>query len=126
MYSRMQRRAVVSTQLNPPQHLHHIFSRFVRTLIWGVIAIMIALGIGMCGYHFLEKMSWVDAFINASMILSGMGPIGSLQTDAGKIFAGLYALFSGLFFIIIVALIFSPLIHRFLYNVHVDYHERKH
>jgi hypothetical protein len=79
-----------------------------------------ALGLGMVGYHHYETMSWVDAFVNASMILSGMGPVGTLQTDAGKIFAGCYALFSGLVFITIVATVLAPLLHRFLHQFHID------
>ena len=65
-------------------------------------------------------MSWVDAFVNAAMILSGMGPISTLQTDGGKIFAGCYALFSGLAFIAILGIIFAPAIHRFLHRFHVE------
>src|SRR5580704_14772861 len=80
----------------------------------------IVLGIGMCGYHFLEKLGWVDAFVNAAMILSGMGPVATLQTDAGKIFAGCYALFSGIAFISIMAIIFAPVIHRFLHKFHLE------
>jgi hypothetical protein len=74
----------------------------------------------MLGYHLFEKMSWVDAFVNASMILSGMGPLGPLNTNAGKIFAGFYALFSGLAFIVIIAVIFSPVIHRFFKKIHLE------
>lgn len=83
-------------------------------------AIGVALGIGMIGYHVLEKMSWVDAFVNAAMILSGMGPVGSLNTNAGKIFAGCYALFSGLIFISSLGLIFAPVFHRFLHKFHSE------
>lgn len=74
----------------------------------------------MVGYHFSEKMSWIDAFVNASMILSGMGPLGQLNTEAGKIFAGCYALFSGLAFILITGLIFAPVLHRLFHRFHVD------
>ncbi len=74
--------------------------------------IYVALCIGMLGYHDLENMSWVDSFVNASMILSGMGPMGNLTTTAGKIFAGCYALFSGLAFILIVGIVFAPVVHR--------------
>lgn len=86
--------------------------RFVRGIIIGLCLILIALYLGMLGYHLTERMSWTDSFVNAAMILSGMGPMGALNTTAGKIFAGIYALFSGLFFIAIVGLIFAPLAHR--------------
>jgi hypothetical protein len=65
-------------------------------------------------------MSWVDAFLNASMILSGMGPVTPLETTAGKIFAGFYALFSGLAFIAIVVMILSPLLHKFFRKIHLE------
>lgn len=105
-------------------HAHHFYNRIVRSVITGIFAISIALFIGMVGYHYSESMSWLDSFVNASMILSGMGEIGALNTPTGKFFAGCYALFSGLFFVIMIAVIFSPFIHRFLYKVHSDFHEK--
>lgn len=78
------------------------------------------LGIGIIGYHEFESMDWLDAFLNASMILGGMGPVDVLHTEAGKIFAGLYALFSGLIFLVTVGLFFSPLIHRLLHKFHFE------
>ncbi len=97
------------------------FLKLGRSIIFGWLAILIALFIGMCGYHHFEKMSWVDAFVNAAMILSGMGPLGTLSTQAGKIFAGCYALFSGLAFIVIIGIIFAPVSHRFFHAFHLDY-----
>jgi len=79
-----------------------------------------ALGLGMLGYHFFERLPWIDAFANASMILSGMGPLATIQTSEGKIFAGCYALFSGLAFITIVGVIFAPVFHRFLHTFHLE------
>jgi len=96
------------------------FAHLRRNIIFGICAIAIALYIGMLGYHFFEKMSWVDAFVNASMILSGMGPLMPLNTPGGKLFAGFYALFSGLAFIVIIAVIFSPVIHRFFKKIHLE------
>ena len=74
----------------------------------------------MAGYHFLERLPWLDAFLNASMILSGMGPVGELKTTAGKIFAGCYALFSGVAFLTSIGLIFAPVFHRFLHKFHLE------
>ncbi len=91
-----------------------------RNFFFGLCLIVIALYIGMLGYHFYEHMSWVDAFVNASMILSGMGPMGPLATTNGKIFAGFYALFSGLAFIAIMAIVFSPIIQRFFRQIHLE------
>ncbi|MFA6037080.1 MAG: hypothetical protein WC748_03010 [Legionellales bacterium] len=92
--------------------------RLLRSLIVGIMGILISLAIGMFGYHLLEKFSWPDAFVNAAMILSGMGPVNPLTTTAGKIFAGLYALYSGLIFIIILGIILAPVIHRFFHMMH--------
>jgi hypothetical protein len=78
--------------------------------------------IGMTGYHCFEGMNWVDSFANAAMILSGMGPLGPLQTTGGKIFAGCYALYSGLALITIAAITFGPVIRRFLHKFHLDAH----
>jgi hypothetical protein len=86
--------------------------RLVRMGFLGFMLLAIALIIGMSGYHFFEGLSWIDSFANAAMILSGMGPLNSLSTFGGKLFAGLYALFSGLTFITVVGVILSPLVHR--------------
>ena len=91
----------------------------LRGFALAVLITALALGVGMIGYHSFEGMPWVDAFVNAAMILSGMGPVSVLQTDGGKIFAGCYALFSGLAFITILGIIFVPGIHRFLHRFHM-------
>lgn len=96
------------------------YRRVVRNAFFGAIFIAVSLSIGMAGYHHFEKMPWLDAFVNASMLLSGMGPVGTLQTDAGKMFAGCYALFSGLALVAIVGIIFAPIIHRFLHKFHLE------
>lgn len=96
------------------------FMRVFRGLCAGLFMIFIALYLGMLGYHWFEHMSWTDAFVNAAMILSGMGPMGALATTGGKIFAGIYALFSGLFFIAVVGLIFLPLAHRVFKKWHIE------
>ena len=95
-------------------------ARLARHAGMGIAIIMIALGIGMVGYHHFESMSWIDAFANAAMILSGMGPLHPLQTDQGKLFAGLYALFSGLAFVTIVGIILVPVVHRFFHKFHLE------
>lgn len=91
-------------------------SRIIRNLLIGFAIIAFSLGLGMMGYTYFEKMCWVDAFLSASMILSGMGPIETLQTDAGKIFAGCYALFSGIVFLVVIAIIIAPVFHRFFHR----------
>jgi hypothetical protein len=84
----------------------------------GLIAVSIALG--MTGYHGLEHLSWLDAFLNASMLLGGMGPVNAPVTDAGKLFAGIFALYAGLVFIVTAALLFTPLLHRLMHRFHWD------
>lgn len=95
-------------------------SRLYRSVLWGFIIIALSLCLGMMGYRYLEKMSWPEAFENAAMILSGMGPIKDLKTTEGKIFAGLYALFSGVVFLIVIGVVFAPVIHRFLHRFHLE------
>jgi hypothetical protein len=99
--------------------------RLARSFATGMLMILICLVIGMIGYHLLEKLSWIDAFANASMILSGMGPLSPLQTNAGKLFAGCYALFSGLAFITIISIVLAPAAHRFLHQFHMDLEAKK-
>ncbi len=95
-------------------------ARLGRHALLALVVIAAALGIGMAGYHALENMNWIDSFANASMILSGMGPLGELKTSAGKIFAGCYALFSGVAFLTSVGVIFAPIFHRFLHKFHLE------
>jgi hypothetical protein len=79
-----------------------------------------SLGLGMVGYVWFEQLSWVDAFLNASMLLGGMGPVNPPQSVGGKLFAGFYALYAGLVFIVSAALIFTPVLHRVLHKFHWD------
>ena len=97
-----------------------LYQHLTRNSFIGAALIAAALFIGMLGYHELEGMSWTDAFLNASMILSGMGPASPLLTTAGKLFAGFYALFSGLAFIAIVVIMLSPVIHKFFRKIHME------
>jgi len=96
------------------------YIRLSRSVIMSSAIILASLFIGMAGYHCFEKLPWLDAFTNASMILSGMGPLAPIQTSAGKIFAGCYALFSGIAFISSVGVIFAPIYHRFLHKFHFE------
>jgi hypothetical protein len=80
----------------------------------------VSLAVGMLGYHFLGGLAWIDAFLNASMILSGMGPVDMLSTFGAKLFAGLYALYSGLALIATAALVLAPILHRFLHRFHLE------
>ncbi len=84
------------------------------------LLIVFALGVGVVGYHWIAGFRPIDALLNASMILAGMGPVGELHGGAAKLFASAYALFSGLVFITVAGLLFTPLIHRILHLFHVD------
>lgn len=79
-----------------------------------------SLGLGVLGYHLLGRLSWLDALVNASMILTGMGPVGENKTVAGKLFAAFYALFSGVAFLTIIAVLLAPVVHRFLHRFHLE------
>ena len=100
--------------------LPRFFLRLLYSFIGGLLLIAVALFMGMYGYHHFEHLSWIDAFVNAAMILGGMGPLAPIVTRAGKLFAGYYALFSGLVFISIIGLVFAPVMHRFLHKFHVQ------
>lgn len=96
------------------------YSHLMRNCLLILILIVAALCIGMIGYHFFERISWIDSFLNASMILSGMGPATTMKTTAGKLFASIYALFSGLAFIAIIVIMLSPIIHRIFRKIHLE------
>lgn len=94
--------------------------RMARALLLYVVLAAAGLAIGMAGYAATEGMGAVDAFVNAAMILSGMGPIGELKTSAGKLFAGFYALFSGLFVVIATGFVLAPILHHVLHTFHIE------
>ncbi len=82
--------------------------------------IVVSLVIGMAGYHHFEGMPWIDAFVNSAMLMGGMGPVSELHTEAGKLFAGFYALYCGLIVIIAIGIVAAPLLHRILHHFHLD------
>jgi len=94
--------------------------RLLRSAGTGFALIAVSLLAGMLGYHLLEQLSWVDAFLNSAMLLGGMGPVDPPHTSAGKIFAGIYALYCGLTVIVIVGLVFAPVVHRFMHKFHLE------
>lgn len=94
--------------------------RVARTLVLCGVVIAVSLAIGMLGYRLTEGMGWLDAFLNASMILGGMGPVDTLHTHAGKLFAGLYALYSGLVLIGVAGLLLAPFMHRLMHRFHLE------
>ena len=101
-----------------PISRHHFVRRLIFHFLGAVALIIISLFIGMFGYHCYEDLSWLDAFLNSAMLLGGMGPVESPQTDGGKLFAGFYALYAGLVFLIAAGLIVAPALHRMLHLFH--------
>jgi hypothetical protein len=93
--------------------------RMARSAGVAVGIVLAGLGLGVLGYHELEGLSWLDALVNAAMILSGMGPVDQLHTNSGKVFAALYALFSGFLFLTIAAILLGPVFHRMIHRFHL-------
>ncbi len=96
------------------------YQRVLRYAWFAFELLGVSLGIGVIGYHSLNDLPWLDSLLNASMILTGMGPIDSMKNDAAKWFASLYAIFSGVAFLSTVAVFLSPIVHRFLHKIHLD------
>lgn len=98
--------------------------RFLRRLLRhgvGAAGLLVAsLGLGMAGYRTFEGLPWRDAFLNAAMLLGGMGPVDPPRSDAGKLFAGCYALYAGLVFLIVAGLALSPVFHRVMHRFHLE------
>jgi hypothetical protein len=100
----------------------HFLRRASRHLLLGLAIVFIADGIGTLGYHTAGRLSWLDSFLNASMILSGMGPVDRMDSAAAKLFASFYALFSGVVFIGVIGVVLAPWVHRLLHLAHVEEH----
>ena len=99
---------------------NQFIGRFFRYLGFTILLLASSLGIGIMGYHYFNDLPWIDALLNASMILTGMGPVDAMKNDAAKWFASFYALYSGVAFLSIVAVFLSPMVHRFLHKHHLD------
>jgi hypothetical protein len=94
--------------------------RLGRSIAAGGVLILFSLSVGMVGYHWLGTLEWIDAFLDAAMILSGMGPLSPLDTVSGKIFAGCYAIYCGIALIATTGVILAPIIHRALHKFHLE------
>jgi hypothetical protein len=93
--------------------------RILKSFLFGISVMIGCLMIGVLGYHYTADIPWIDAVHNASMILSGMGPVVNISSTGGKIFSSFYALFSGVIFITNIGVILAPAIHRFFHRMHV-------
>ena len=102
--------------------------QFVRRMamyaFFGILFLCVSLGIGTLGYGYFANLPPVDAFLNASMILTGMGPVDKMETTGGKLFAGLYAIYSGVAFLTFCGVLFTPVYHRFMHRFHLDLEEK--
>jgi hypothetical protein len=103
-----------------PLPRHDFMRRIFKHILVAVLLLISSLLIGMAGYAYFEHLSWLDAFLNAAMLLGGMGPVDPPKTDGGKFFAGCYALYAGLVFVVTAGLIFTPILHRLLHKFHWD------
>ncbi|GAA5125418.1 hypothetical protein JIN84_14095 [Luteolibacter yonseiensis] len=99
--------------------------RIARSFMVIILLVGASLGAGMAGYRVFEHLPWTDCFLNASMLLGGMGPVDEMKTEAGKLFSGFYALYSGLAFLVLAGLLFAPVAHRILHRFHYDDEEEK-
>jgi len=100
-------------------------ARVFRYMLFSLLLIGISLGIGMVGYHLTNDLGWLDSLLNASMILTGMGPVDPIKSDVGKWFASFYAIFSGVAFLSTVAVFLSPIVHRFMHKMHLTIKDDK-
>ena len=106
-----------------PKHL--FLRRLGRHGLLATAIVAGSLAIGVAGYHVFESWSWLDSLLEASMILSGMGPVKEIKTDAGKLFASVYALYSGVALLTTIGMLFAPVVHRFLHGFHLELGRRE-
>ena len=108
-----------------PLRKHRFYHRFLRALGLAAGLLGFSLCLGILGYHFIAGLRWVDSLLDAAMILSGMGPVSPLTSDAAKVFASAYALFSGVVFISSTGILLSPVFHRVLHRFHIEERDLK-
>jgi hypothetical protein len=99
---------------------HKFLLRMLRSTLYCMVVLLVSLGFGTWGYHVFAHTPWVDSFLNASMILTGMGPVDKMDSDAAKIFSSIYAIYSGVAFLSTISLLFVPIIHRVMHWMHID------
>jgi hypothetical protein len=112
------------SRFQPPLTRLAFLARLLRHFAVATLLVVLSLGAGMLGYVHYERLAWRDAFLNAAMLLGGMGPVDAPRTDAGKIFAGLYALYAGLVFLIVAGVLLAPVVHRVLHRFHWESREQ--
>jgi len=121
MTKRRNRRAFQYEHRSQPMLPSRLFvRRIVFHLLLALGLVLVSLAVGVVGYRFLAGLSWIDALMNAAMILGGMGPVNELSSDAGKLFATFYALYAGVAFLAIAAVLIAPFAHRLIHRLHLD------
>jgi len=116
----MPNRVLESSVKTQPHQRRTFYRRFLLALGLSTGLIGFSLGLGILGYHFIAGLNWVDALLNAAMILTGMGPVNPLDSDTAKLFASAYALFSGVVFIIATGILLAPIFHLVLHRFHLE------
>ncbi len=114
-----------NTLIKPLTSIEQFLLKLLRNFLLSVCLITLSLTLGATGYHHFESLPWIDSFLNASMILTGMGPVDRVETEGGKIFAIFYSLFSGVIFLSAAAVLFAPVAHRFLHRFHLDFEDNE-
>ena len=99
--------------------------RLAKHFGWTLLIVGFSLGMGSCGYHYIGGLHWIDAFHNACMILTGMGPLDQMPTVAAKLFSSFYALYSGIAFLTMVATLLAPVAHRFMHRLHLEFEDEE-
>jgi hypothetical protein len=115
--------AVYERRFHPLLPRSHFLQRLLRHFALAALLLLLSLWLGMAGYEHYEHLPWRDAFLNASMLLGGMGPVNNPVTPDGKLIAGCYALFAGMVFIVTASIILAPVLHRMLHLFHCDERE---
>lgn len=109
---------IYESKFHPPIPPQKFLLRMIVHALFAIVVLIISLAIGMSGYMYFEQLSLSSAFVNSAMLLGGMGPVNMPVTEPGKLFAGFYALYSGLIFLIVAALMLAPTIHRVMHKFH--------
>jgi predicted Kef-type K+ transport protein len=104
-------------------HTYHYYNKLAKNFLFALSILVFSLSIGVWGYSHFYDLSFVDSLLNASMILTGMGPVNDAPNDSAKIFASIYAIYSGVAFLTSVGVLFAPVLHRFLHRFHLDMEE---
>lgn len=113
----------IPNTVKPLPSKKHFYDKLIKSIVTGTIFLFVSLAIGVVGYHYYFNIGWLDSLVNASMILTGMGPVDRAESDGAKWFSSLYAIYSGVAFLTSVAVIFGPVIHRFLHKFRIDVEE---